>query len=210
MNYEELRHRMVEEQLKARDISDKRVLVAMQRVPRHKFVEKDIQERAYDDSPLPIGKGQTISQPYIVALMTQNLDLSGPERVLEVGTGSGYQAAILAELTREVFTIERDSELSAKARLRLEELGYKNVRLKVGDGTLGWEESAPYDRIIITAGAPQVPQSLLAQLSEDGKLIIPLGGTYYQDLVLIEKREDQIREHTICGCTFVPLVSQSN
>ncbi len=207
-DYASLREEMVVTQLEERDITDPKVLQAMRTVPRHRFVDRSLWPQAYDDRPLPIGQGQTISQPYMVALMTQYLGLSRDERVLEIGTGSGYQAAIVAEIVREVFTIERNPELSQKAQSLLEELGYRNIRFKIGDGTLGWDQFSPYDRILVTAGAPDIPTSLLEQLSDPGKMVIPVGGAYYQDLMLIEKEGKKVRKRHVCGCTFVPLVGK--
>ncbi|HID94645.1 MAG TPA: protein-L-isoaspartate(D-aspartate) O-methyltransferase [Candidatus Latescibacteria bacterium] len=208
MDYKAARAKMVASQLEARDIVNPKVLEVMRKVPRHRFVDEGLWSQAYLDHPLPIGKGQTISQPYMVALMTQTLGLSGDEKVLEVGTGSGYQAAILAEMAREVYTIERCPELAERARLVLEGLGYENVTIKIGNGTIGWKEHAPYDRIIVTAGAPDVPRSLVEQLKDGGRMVIPIGGTYYQDLVVVEKKGEKTTREAICGCSFVPLVGK--
>lgn len=203
-----LREQMVVSQLEGRDITDPKVLQAMRTVSRHRFVDRSLWSQAYDDRPLPIGQGQTISQPYMVALMTQCLELSGDERVLEIGTGSGYQAAVLAEIVRDVFTIERIAKLSQRAAILLEELGYQNIRFEVGDGTLGWNKFSPYDRILVTAGAPDIPTSLLEQLNDPGKMAIPMGGAYYQDLMVIEKEGKKVKKRHVCGCTFVPLVGE--
>lgn len=203
-----LRRRMVDEQLILRDIKNSRVLDVFKKVERHKFVPREFLTSAYADFPVPIGEGQTISQPYIVALMTEYLDLTGSERVLEIGTGSGYQTAILAELAREVFTIERFENLANQAQILLNELGYKNIRIKVGDGTLGWTEQAPFERIIITAASPVVPAPLSEQLKEGGKLILPLGETFGQVLTLVEKKQGILQYKDICGCMFVPLVGK--
>ncbi|MGE4357496.1 MAG: protein-L-isoaspartate(D-aspartate) O-methyltransferase [Candidatus Omnitrophota bacterium] len=203
-----LRQKMVNDQLLSRGIKDKRVIEAFLKVPRHKFVSENNITEAYDDHPLPIGEGQTISQPYMVALMTECLDLKGEEKVLEIGTGSGYQTAILAELALEVYSIERFSSLAEKARLALTDLGYKNIKIKIGDGTLGWEEFAPYDRIIVTAGAPEIPPPLILQLKENGRLVIPLGDSFSQVLTVIEKIGNRIKKEEICGCVFVPLVGR--
>ena len=170
---EEMRKDMVDTQIAARGITDKRVLAAFGKVPRHKFVPEDFQDAAYSDHPLPIGNGQTISQPYMVALMTEKLALKDGERVLEIGTGSGYKLAILAELAKEVYSIERFENLAEAARAKMEALGYRNVVIRSGDGTLGWEEYAPYDGIVVTAAAPDIPQSLVRQLKQGGKLVIP-------------------------------------
>ncbi len=202
------RSRMIREQLIARDIVDERVLKAMDSVPREAFVSEALRARAYEDSPLPIGEEQTISQPYMVALMTELLRLKGDEKVLEIGTGSGYQTAILAELAGKVFSIERSFTLSQKARKNLENLGYTNVLLRVGDGTIGWAEFAPYDRIIVTAGAPDVPQSLLKQLSEGGIMVVPAGDRAHQDLKVITKTKSGLDIRSGGGCVFVPLIGR--
>lgn len=207
-DYQNQRRQMVERQLVPRGITDRRVLEAFLKVPRHLFVQPALEHRAYDDNPLPIGQGQTISQPLMVALMTQALKLSGTERVLEIGTGSGYQAAILAELASQVFTVERIENLARQARQVLDNLRYHNIAIKVGDGTLGWAEHAPYDRIIVTAGAPRVPKAYCEQLAEGGIIVIPVGDSYIQSLQVIEKKEGR----QICsdqgGCTFVPLLGK--
>jgi protein-L-isoaspartate(D-aspartate) O-methyltransferase len=208
MNFEVLRKRMVEEQLVPRGIRNRKVLDAFLKVERHKFVPQELLGSAYADYPLPIGEGQTISQPYIVALMTECLDLSGQEKVLEIGTGSGYQAAILAELASEVYSIERFSALARRAEDTLLELGYANIKIKVDDGTLGWEEFAPFDRIIITAAAPRIPLPLSEQLAENGKLVLPLGETFTQVLTVVEKKKDKLESTQVCGCVFVPLVGK--
>lgn len=199
---------MVQLQLAARGISDQRVLEAMRKVPRHLFVPEDLQDIAYGDHPLSIGEGQTISQPYMVALMTQLLELKETDRVLEVGTGSGYQAAILAELAYQVFTIERIPSLSQKAERLLCDLGYDNIFFKVGNGTLGWKEFAPYNKIIVTAGAPGVPESLVDQLGDKGRMVIPIGDTFTQILTAVDKVNGHIRKSEICGCVFVPLIGE--
>jgi len=208
MDYESLRKRMVEEQLIYRGIKDKRVLDAFRKVERHKFLPEDLRPSAYSDFPVPIGEGQTISQPYIVALMTEILDLSGKEKVLEIGTGSGYQTAILAELAKEVFSIERFDNLSKGAQNIFNSLGYLNIKIKVGDGSLGWPEEAPFDRIIITAASPRIPLPLSDQLKENGKLVLPLGESFSQVLTLFEKKKDKLESTEICGCVFVPLVGK--
>jgi protein-L-isoaspartate(D-aspartate) O-methyltransferase len=208
LNYGILRKRMVEEQLVQRGIKNQRVLDAFKKIERHKFIPEDLRESAYADFPVPIGEGQTISQPYIVALMTEYLDLSGQESVLEIGTGSGYQSAILAELARQVYSIERFAGLARRAQAILEELGYTNIKIKIGDGTLGWKEFAPFERIIITAGSPKIPLPLTEQLKEDGKLILPLGESFSQVLTLVEKKQNKLQTQNICGCVFVPLVGE--
>lgn len=208
MDFDILRSHMVEEQLIRRGIKNERVINAFRKVPRHKFIPHNLLDSAYADTPLPIGEGQTISQPYMVALMTECLGLQGKERVLEIGTGSGYQAAILAELADQVYSIERFQTLSANAEVILKELGYTNIHLKVGDGTLGWQDYAPFDGIIITAGAPTVPQTLTEQLAEGGRLEIPLGSGFSQILNLIKKEAGSIKTEEVCGCVFVPLVGK--
>jgi len=206
MDYAVLRKQMVQEQLISRGISDKRVLDAFLKVERHKFVPFDLIESSYDDNPLDIGSRQTISQPYIVALMTEELHLTGKERVLEIGTGSGYQAAILAELSKEVYSIERVENLGKAADSRLKELGFTNITINIGDGTMGWPERFPFDRIIVTAATPVVPQPLLDQLADGGKLIIPLGQPLAQQLTLIAKERGKLEYKNICRCVFVPLI----
>lgn len=203
------RERMVADQLRARGITDPRVLTAMGRVPRHRFVEEALAARAYGDYPLPIGEKQTISQPYMVALMSQALELGGGERVLEVGTGSGYQTAILAELAAKVYSIERIRALADRARVILEELGYYNVLIRVGDGTLGWREEAPFDAVLVTAAAPEVPAPLVEQLKPGGRLVIPVGGMTAQVLKsLVKDADGAVRESELVGCVFVKLVGE--
>jgi len=204
----QLRERMVREQLQNRDVKDHAVLDAMRKVPRHRFVPDNLVEAAYHDNPLPIMLGQTISQPYIVGYMTQALQLRGTERVLEIGTGSGYQAAVLAELVPEVYTIEILPELAAHARTILEALGYKNIRIRCGDGYLGWPENAPFDRIIVTAAPDHVPQPLIDQLKPGGKMIIPVG-RMEQDLVLIEKSEQGVSRRSTIPVRFVPMTGRA-
>jgi protein-L-isoaspartate(D-aspartate) O-methyltransferase len=208
MDFETLRAYMVRTQLIPRGIKDERVLDAMRKVPRHLFVDESIQCRAYDDMALSIGEGQTISQPYMVAIMTELLELEGNERVLEIGTGSGYQAAILAEIAKEVYSVERIAPLASRAEERLHAIGYQNVHVKVDDGTLGWAEEAPFDRIIITAGAPKVPDPLTEQLSEDGILLAPVGDRFSQQLVKMIKRKGTISEEFHTLCVFVPLIGE--
>jgi len=205
---EELRKKMVEEQIIARGIKDKKVISAFLKVPREEFVPENLKEYAYQDSPLSIGEGQTISQPYIVALMTEALKLKGNEKVLEIGTGSGYQSAILAEIGCEVYSVERIEPLAKKAENVLKKLGY-NVKIKIGDGTLGWEEYSPYDRIIVTAAGYEIPNSLLYQLSEnEGRLIMPVGDKFFQDLILVIKKGKDIKKVNLGGCQFVPLIGK--
>ena len=205
--FKTLREKMVKEQIEARGIKDKKVLEAMRKVPRHEFVEDYLKPHAYKDTPLPIGLGQTISQPYIVALMTELLQLERGDKVLEVGTDSGYQAAILAEITDEVYTIEIFEELGEKARERLKRLGYKNINVKIADGYYGWEEHAPFDAIIVTCAAEHVPPPLLRQLKEGGKMCIPVGGPFQvQTLMLIEKKNGKIISKSILPVRFVPML----
>jgi len=206
--YEKARERMVEEQLISRGIHDQRVLSAFRKVPRHRFVEAGLESRAYEDHPLSIGSGQTISQPYMVALMTERLGLKGGEKVLEIGTGSGYQTAILAELSTEIYSLERISYLAEQAEKKLNEIGYVNVKIKMGDGTLGWPEHSPYDRILVTAGSPDIPKPLIGQLNNKGRLVIPVGGSFSQMLRVVEKVDKGLKETDVCGCVFVPLVGK--
>jgi protein-L-isoaspartate(D-aspartate) O-methyltransferase len=208
MEYDDLREMMVDSQLIPRGIRDPRVLDAMRRVPRHLFVDKWIRDNAYDDMALPIGEGQTISQPYMVAIMTEVLELAGDEKVLEIGTGSGYQAAILAELAKEVYTIERIAFLMEKAKERFVALGYGNIHLKTGDGTLGWPEEAPFDRITITAASPKIPEPLMDQLAMDGILVVPVGSRHSQQLLKIRKTKQGITEEYHTPCVFVPLIGE--
>lgn len=199
---------MVGGQIAARGITDPRVLKAMETIPRHLFVPQDIRDRAYDDSPLPIGDGQTISQPYMVAWMTELLELGGEDRVLEVGTGSGYQAAILCELAGRVYSIEMHANLAARAGEMLRSLGYMNISIRVGDGTNGWPEEAPFNSIIVTAGAPSVPQPLLEQMAEGGRLVIPVGSKGMQMLNVITRKDGKFQAKQEGNCVFVPLVGK--
>ena len=205
------RQNMVLNQLKSRDIINPEVLQAMLTVPRHQFIDEHIRESAYNDYPLAIGEGQTISQPYIVALMTQLLELKGDEKVLEIGTGSGYQAAVLAEIVEEIYTVEIYESLSKKSEKLLTDLGYQNIKFKVGDGYHGWEEHAPYDAIIVTCAPDHVPPSLLQQIKDDGgRIVIPVGGIWMvQTLMKIEKTEGQIKSKGIPGVRFVPMIGHS-
>lgn len=200
------RNRMIEEQIIKRGIKDPQVLRAMRSVKRHEFVPEHNRHLAYSDRPLPIGFDQTISQPYIVALMTNYLDLEKGDKVLEVGTGSGYQAAVLSEITSNVYSIEIVKDLAERARKTLREQGYSNVRIKIGDGYKGWEEYAPYDGIIVTASPSEVPPPLKAQLAEGGRLIIPVGGPIFQNLVLLKKENGKIKRTEVSGVRFVPMV----
>lgn len=207
--FRDSREGMVREQLQSRGIKNEKVLDAFRKVERHRFIDPDLLEEAYEDHPVSIGHGQTISQPYIVALMTEILELCPEDMVLEIGTGSGYQAAILAELCKWVYSVERIGSLAKKAELTLKALGYRNFSIKIDDGTLGWEEFAPFDKIIVTAAAPSVPQTFIDQLKILGKMTMPVGGSFSQSLQLIEKiSQDQIREEMICGCVFVPLIGK--
>ena len=199
---------MVREQLVPRGITDLKILNAFRKVPRHNFLPQKYAASAYEDCPLPIGTGQTISQPYMVALMTQCLELTPEVTVLEVGTGSGYQTAILAELASVVYSVERLQSLTEKAKTVLKDLGYQNIRIKVGDGTIGWSEYAPYDRIIVTAGAPSIPKPLVAQLKAAGELVIPIGGSFNQTLTRARKLKKKIEINQICSCVFVPLMGK--
>jgi protein-L-isoaspartate(D-aspartate) O-methyltransferase len=209
MNFEIARKRMVESQIIARGVSDRRVIEAMLKVPRHVFVEEAMAAQAYSDTPLPIGEKQTISQPYMVALMTELLELKGKEKVLEIGTGSGYQAAILAVMADRVYTVERIRPLALRARKALDSLGLLNVNIKVSDGTVGWEEEAPFDAIIVTAGAPDIPQKYLDQLKPGGRLVIPVGSQFEQVLVRVVRQEDgSVERENITGCRFVKLVGK--
>jgi len=210
-DYIEKRQSMVLNQLRSRDIIDSKVLQAMLTVPRHQFVDEHIRESAYNDYPLSIGEGQTISQPYIVALMTQLLELKGDEKVLEIGTGSGYQAAVLAEIVKEVYTVEIYESLSKKSEKLIKDLGFRNIHFKIGDGYYGWEEYAPYDAIIVTCAPDHVPPSLLQQIKDDGgRIVIPVGGIWMvQTLMKIEKIEGKIKSKGIIGVRFVPMIGHS-
>lgn len=207
-NFEDARREMVARQIRARGIHSQRVLDAMQSVPRHLFVLPEHIFAAYADEPLPIGASQTISQPFMVAAMTDALSLESHHRVLEVGTGSGYQAAVLSLLAREVISIEAQPELAILAKDRLIRLGYASVRIEEGDGSLGWPAHAPYDAILVTAAAPAVPQPLIEQLADDGRLVIPVGPSEHQDLVRIIKRKDGMSKELLYACRFVPLVGR--
>lgn len=197
---------MVAEQITDRGIQNPRVIAAMRKVPRHLFVEEALAVRAYGDHPLPIGERQTISQPYMVALMTEALDPGPKDRVLEIGTGSGYQTAILAELCAKVLSIERIKPLAERAENLLSNLGYTNFLIKVGDGTNGWKEEAPFEGILVTAGAPRIPEALLGQLSEGGRLIIPIGDEFSQSLTKVVRKDDAYHHSCLTGCVFVKLI----
>jgi protein-L-isoaspartate(D-aspartate) O-methyltransferase len=208
MDDKALRDHMVKTQLIPRGIQDNRVLEVMRRVPRHLFVEKAMMHNAYNDMALPISDGQTISQPYMVAVMTELLELSGNEKVLEIGTGSGYQAAILAELSKEVYSIERIASLTEKVKELLDKLGYDNIHVMCADGTQGWPDAAPFDRIMITAAAPQIPDPLKDQLADDGILVIPVGSRFSQQLLKVRKSRDRTTEEYHTPCVFVPLIGE--
>lgn len=207
-DFVEKRKRMVENQIKARGVSDQRVLDAMSNVQRHLFVPENLQNRAYEDEPLPIGYGQTISQPYIVAYMTEQIDLDESEKVLEIGTGSGYQAAVLGEIAKQVYTIEIVPELAVRAAGILQELGYHNVSVRTGDGYLGWPEAAPFDAIIVTAAPAHIPQPLIDQLKIGGHMIIPVG-EFSQDLILLERMEEGIEQKRKIPVRFVPMTGEA-
>lgn len=195
-------------QLKRKGITDKKVLEVMARVPRHEFIEKRLLLDPYEDAPQSIGSGQTISQPYIVALMTEKLFLKEAEKVLEIGTGCGYQTAILCELSEKVFSVERIENLHKLAASNLTKLGYKNFQLNLGDGTMGWEEYAPYDAIMVTAKAPEIPETLIAQLAQGGRLVIPVGKTSAQKLLKLTKHKDGFVMEHLCDVVFVPLIGK--
>jgi protein-L-isoaspartate(D-aspartate) O-methyltransferase len=209
MDYEKERRLMVENQLRPRGIKDERVLSAMESISRHLFVRKDMQDVAYDDRALPTCEGQTISQPYMVAVMTELLELKGDERVLEIGTGSGYQSSLLSLLALEVFTIERVDSLAESAKDLLKELGYLNVHVFTGDGTLGLPEYAPFDAIIVTAAAPKIPDAYISQLKTGGRLVIPVGDKLLQVLYLIRKTTSGVEKSTSTSCVFVPLIGEN-
>jgi len=194
--------------LKRRGIEDERVLEALLKVPRHLFISRSLWHMAYGDHPLPIGAGQTISQPYIVALMTEALKLKPEHRVLEIGTGSGYQTAILAELAKDIYTMERAAPLLEEAKELLKKLGYQNIHYRLGDGTCGWAEHAPYARIIASGSVPQIPPSLIAQLADPGRLIIPVGDRHLQELVLLRRAEGEIEKERLVPCSFLPLIGE--
>ena len=199
---------MVRLQVETRDVHDQRVLAALRVVPRHLFVDTMLYAQAYDDNALPIGSGQTISQPFIVALMTQMLNLGKDDKILEIGTGSGFQTAILARFSRRVYTIERQRDLGATTRIKLREMGYENIVFKIGDGSGGWSQHAPFDRIIITAGAPVLPPSLAGQLSMGGIMIVPTGDKKHQELEIYEKVGNGLQKNSMGGVVFVPLIGQ--
>lgn len=208
MDFETLRERMVEYQLIPRGINDPLTLDAFRKVERHKFVPQEFLDSAYGDHPLPIGNGQTISQPFIVALMTESLSLTGKENVLEIGTGSGYQTGILAELAKNVYSVERIPDLAERSAHVLSALGYKNITITIKDGSLGWPEHAPYNAIMVTASCPAKPTTLLEQLGDGGKLVAPIGAAFGQILTLFTKEKKLITARELCGCMFVPLIGR--
>jgi protein-L-isoaspartate(D-aspartate) O-methyltransferase len=207
--YDSKRQLMVETQIVGRGIRDQRVISAMRKVPRHLFLDEALWPEAYEDHPVPIGEKQTISQPYIVALMTEALALTGTEKVLEIGTGSGYQAAVLCELAEQVYSIERLPSIAKRARRILDGLKYTNIVITIGDGTYGWKEHSPYDAIVVTAAAPSAPKNLLDQLKVGGRMMIPVGGEFSQDLMLYTRKEDgTFDEENYGGCRFVKLIGE--
>jgi protein-L-isoaspartate(D-aspartate) O-methyltransferase len=208
VNFKKARERMVETQIAARGVRDEGVCQAMLKVPRHLFVDEALRDQAYSDHPLPIAEKQTISQPYIVALMTESLELNGAEKVLEIGTGSGYQSAILAELADRVFSVERYPDLAYRANSILQKLGYQNIIVRVGDGSLGWPDDAPFDGIIVTAGTPKIPQPLIDQLKMGGRLVVPVGDRFGQDLILVRRVAEGIKKTNLGGVRFVNLVGK--
>lgn len=207
--YERQRAEMVNRQIEGRGITDQYVLAAMRKVPRHLFVSEALRDQSYGDYPLPIGEQQTISQPYIVAEMTQALQLSKDDRVLEIGTGSGYQAAILAEISYRVYTIERIHSLLIKARQLFDQLHYHNIITRYGDGTVGWAEESPFDAIIVTAGAPKIPNALIAQLANGGRMVVPIGDQHSQELIRFCKDDKGVHRSNLGGCRFVKLVGEN-
>jgi len=208
IDFSKARLKMVEEQITSRGIKDAKLIAAMKKIPRHLFVEEALQNQAYTDHPLPIGEKQTISQPYMAALMTEALLLTGKEKALEIGTGSGYQTAILADLSEKVFSIERIRPLALRARKLLYELGYFNVEIKIFDGTFGWMEESPFDAILVTAGSPDIPQPLIDQLATGGRLVIPVGDAFAQDLFRVTKTEEGVKKENLGGCRFVKLIGK--
>jgi len=208
IDFPKARMKMVEEQIASRGIKDAGLIAAMKKIPRHLFVEEALQSQAYTDHPLPIGEKQTISQPYMVALMTEALLLTGKEKVLEIGTGSGYQTAILAEMCEKVYSVERIRPLAIRARKLLYELGYFNVEIKIFDGTFGWTEESPFDAILVTAGSPDIPQPLVDQLAMGGRLVIPVGDAFVQDLFRVTKTKEGVKREDLGGCRFVKLIGK--
>jgi protein-L-isoaspartate(D-aspartate) O-methyltransferase len=209
VNYQEKRAEMVRDQIRLRGVTDDRVLNAMLKVERHRFVPEAYRAEAYEDYPLPVGEGQTISQPYIVAFMTEALELGETDKVLEIGTGSGYQAAILAEIADSVFTVEIYRNLALSASRTLDEIGYRNVFVRIGDGYEGWPEHAPFDAIMVTCSPSHVPEALEAQLAEGGRMIIPVGGDYAQELVLLVKKSGKLQKKNVLPVRFVPMINEN-
>lgn len=208
VKFKRLRDEMISRQIESRNITDTKVIEAMRKVPRHMFVSEALMDQAYGDFPLPIGEQQTISQPYIVAEMTQALELTKEERVLEIGTGSGYQTAVLSLLTFRVYTIERIHSLYVKARRLFDQLKYHNILARYSDGTLGWKDESPFDAIIVTAGSPDIPKPLIDQLADGGRMVLPVGSQHSQELIKIYKHKDKIHETNLGGCRFVKLVGE--
>ena len=208
LKYERQREEMVKRQIEGRGVTDEKVLTALRKVPRHLFISEALQDQAYGDFPLPIGEQQTISQPFIVAEMTQALQLSEDDRVLEIGTGSGYQAAVLAEIAFRIYTIERVHTLLVKARRLFDQLQYHNIITRYGDGTSGWIDESPFDAIIVTAGAPRIPEKLVAQMAVGGRMVVPVGDQHSQELIKIYKEEKGIHQTNLGGCRFVKLVGE--
>jgi len=208
LKYQRQREEMVRRQIEARGINSPEVLAALRKVPRHLFVSEALMDQAYGDYPLPIGEQQTISQPYIVAEMTQALELDGNSRVLEIGTGSGYQAAVLAEIAFRVYTVERISSLYTNTRRLFDRLKYHNILTRYADGTCGWADESPFDAIVVTAGAPRIPEALISQLSPGGRMVIPVGDKHSQDLIKLVKDEDGTHQTNLGGCRFVKLVGE--
>lgn len=207
-HWKKQRQQMVHQQIRARDVEQQKVINAMKSVPRHKFVPEQYKSISYSDRPLPIGEDQTISQPYIVAYMTEAIDPAADDKILEIGTGSGYQAAVLAELCKTVYTVEIRPVLAREAKQRLRKLGYKNVHVKIGDGYKGWKEHSPYDKIIVTCSPEEIPQPLINQLKEGGKMIIPVGKGYNQQLYLLEKNNGDLEKNAVLPVRFVPMVDE--
>ena len=208
LKYERRREKMVQQQIKMRGITDSDVLAAMRRVPRHLFVSDALKDQAYGDFPLPIGEQQTISQPFIVAEMTQALEIGKDDRVLEIGTGSGYQAAVLAEIAYRVYTIERIRSLYVQTRGLLDKLKYHNIIMRCSDGTMGWKDESPFDAIIVTAGSPRIPEPLVEQMAEGGRMVVPVGDQHAQDLIKITRDSEGTHQTSLGGCRFVKLVGK--
>ena len=208
LDFDKLRLEMVDRQLIPRGIKDDKVIEVFRNIPRHEFIPSKYQNSSYGNFPLPIGEDQSISQPFIVALMTQTLEINNTDKVLEIGTGSGYQAAILASLAKDIYSVERRDPLAKEAENTLRKLGFTNLKLKIGDGTLGWEEFAPYDKIMVTAAAPSLPEPLKEQLNPNGKIVIPIAAEFGQILTLFTKDGNKFNKEKVCECAFVPLIGQ--